>query len=194
MLTNLWELQFKKNIWFVDKAVVPIQNRFKYYNHEITEGILQKGKAVSLYFSYAPADEPLQTQLAKHLSKLERDKNITSWSQRQILPGDEPAQVINQQLSTADIILLLVSANSLADDTCYNLEIQWAMKRHQAGEARVVPILLRPAEWVGAPFSQLPMLPKNCQPVATWTNPDEAFQEIAEGIRAVALEIRREKE
>ena len=105
-------------------------------------------------------------------------------------PGDEPAQVINQQLNTADIIPLLISANSLADDTCYNLEIQRAMERHQAGEAHVIPILLRPVGWAGAPFSQLDVLPKNHQPVITWANQDKAFQENAECIREVALDLR----
>ncbi len=37
-----------------------------------------------------------------------------------------------------------------------------------------------------APFSQLEALPQNHQPVTTWANQDEAFREIAEGIRAVA--------
>jgi hypothetical protein len=99
---------------------------------------------------------------------------------------------MNQQLNTADIILLLISAHSLADDTCYNLEIQRAMERHQAGGARVIPILLHPVDLAGAPFSQLEVFPKN-QPVTTWANQDEAFREIAEGIRAVAMEIRKQK-
>jgi hypothetical protein len=111
------------------------------------------------------------------------------WSQRQILPRDKPAQTINQQLNTADIILLLISANSLADDTCYNLEIQRAMERHQANEAHVIPILLRPVDWIGASFSSLTVLPKNHQPVTTWDNQDEAFQEIAGGIRKVAMQV-----
>ena len=111
--------------------------------------------------------------------KIIRDKVITTWSQRQIFPGDEPTQVINQQLNTADIILLLISANSLADDTCYNLEIQRAIERHQAGEARVIPILLRPVDWAGAPFSHLRSCPKNRQPLVTWANQDKIFSEIA---------------
>jgi hypothetical protein len=75
--------------------------------------------------------------------------------------------------------------------TSYNLEIQRAIERHQAGEARVIPILLRPVDWAGAPFSQLEVLPKNHQPVTTWASQDEAFREIAEGIRAVAMERRK---
>jgi hypothetical protein len=65
------------------------------------------------------------------------------------------------------------------------------IERHQAGEARVIPILLRPVDWQGALFNQLNVLPKNHQPVTTWPNPDEAFREIAAGIRAVAMEVRK---
>lgn len=64
-------------------------------------------------------------------------------------------------------------------------------ERHQAGEARVIPILLRPVYWAGAPFSQLEVLPKNHQPVTTWANQDAAFREI-EGIREVALDWRQQ--
>jgi hypothetical protein len=60
----------------------------------------------------------------------------------------------------------------------------------QAVKAQL-PILLRPVDWQGAPFSQLDVLPKSPQPVTTWPNQDEAFQEIAAGIRAVAMAVRK---
>ncbi|NER78416.1 MAG: TIR domain-containing protein [Leptolyngbya sp. SIO1D8] len=189
-LTDIMEHKYIPQLFWV---IPTIQSRCKFYNYEIFYGIVPEGKTISLYLSYAPADEALQTQLANHLTLLEREEIITSWSQHRILPGDEPAQVINQKLNTADIILLLISANSLADDTCYHLEIQRAIERHQASEARVIPILLRPVDWAGASFNQLDLLPKNHQPVISWNNQDEAFQEIAEDIRAVAMEVRRKK-
>nr|WP_240966768.1 HEAT repeat domain-containing protein [Nodosilinea sp. P-1105] len=178
----------------IQKLMTVIQANCKFYNYEVAENVIPQGKTVSLYFSYAPADAPLQTQLAKHLTLLEHQGVITSWSSHQILPGEDRTQTIHQQLNTADIILLLISPDAIADDTCYHLEIQRAIERHQAGEARVIPILLRPVDWQGAPFSQLDVLPKNHEPVTTWPNPDKAFQEIAEGIRQVAMEMRREKD
>jgi hypothetical protein len=110
-----------------------------------------------------------------------------------MLPGDDRTQVINDRLNSTDIILLLISADSIADHTCYDIEINRAMEHHQAGEARVIPILLRPVDWQGAPFSQLPVLPRNKQPVTSWSDRDAAFREIAEGIREVAIELRRTK-
>ena len=70
-------------------------------------------------------------------------------------------------LITTDILPLQTSINSLADDTCYHLEIQRAIERPQAGEARVIPILLRPVGWQSALDRQLDVLPKNHQPVTT---------------------------
>lgn len=187
-LVTLWKSSQGKEYY---SAISKIQSFCKYYNYEIARGIISQGQTASLYASCAPADEALQTQLANHLTLLERQGVITSWSSRQILPGNDRTQTIHQQLNTANIILLLISPDAIADDTCYHLEIQSAMERHQSGEARVIPILLRPVDWQGAPFGQLDVLPKNHQPVTTWPNQDEAFQEIAAGIREIALELRR---
>ena len=170
-----------------------IQANCNFYNYETAHNLLPPGKTIALYVSSAPSDADLQTQLANHLNLLERQEIITSWHHRQMLPGDEPAQVINDRLNSADIILLLISADSISDHTCYDIEINRAMERHQAGEARVIPILLRPVDWQGAPFSQLPVLPRNQQPVTSWGDRDAAFQAIAEGIRAVAMAVRQEK-
>ncbi|MBT9316287.1 HEAT repeat domain-containing protein [Leptothoe spongobia] len=168
-----------------------IQDRFQFYNYEIASGFVQSDKAILLYFSYASKDKDLKDKLIDHLSFLQREGVIINWDNRQILPGDESAKIINQHLNIANIILLLISANSLADDTC-SLEIKRAMERHQAGKACVIPILLRPVDWAGAPFSQLDVLPKKHQPITTWANQDEAFREITAGIREVVMEMRRE--
>jgi len=58
-----------------------------------------------------------------------------------------------------------------------------AIERHEAGEARVIPVILRPVDWQDAPFSKLQALPKDGRPVTTWPNIDEAFLDIARGIR-----------
>lgn len=65
------------------------------------------------------------------------------------------------------------------------------MERHQQREARVVPVILRDCDWDFAPFSKLQALPKDGKPVAAWANRDEAFKNIALGIRSVAEELNR---
>lgn len=57
------------------------------------------------------------------------------------------------------------------------------MKRHKAGEAQVIPIILKPCDWTGAPFGKLQALPQNAKPVTKWDDRDDAFLNIAQGIR-----------
>ncbi|MCP3392344.1 hypothetical protein NLM27_26705 [Bradyrhizobium sp. CCGB12] len=42
---------------------------------------------------------------------------------------------MDRHIETDDIILLLVSADFLASDYCYDIEMTRAMERHEAGDA-----------------------------------------------------------
>ncbi|MEM9448217.1 MAG: SUMF1/EgtB/PvdO family nonheme iron enzyme [Cyanobacteria bacterium P01_E01_bin.6] len=145
--------------------------------------------AVELFFSYSHKDEALRDQLATHLKLLERQGIISSWHDRKIVPGSEWAGDIDHSLGSADIILLLISADFLASDYCWDIEIQKALARHDAGETTVIPVILRPVDWSSAPFARLQALPKNAQSVVTWNPPDLAFMDIAKGIRLKAEEL-----
>lgn len=146
---------------------------------------------VDVFFSYSHRDERLRDKLALHLALLQRQGVITSWHDRNISAGSEWAQAIDEQLNSAKIILLLISDHFLASDYCYDIEMQRAIARHEAGEAVVIPIILKPVDWRGAPFGKLQALPKDGKPVTKWSNRDEAFLNIAQGIReaAQALEV-----
>src|SRR5436305_14218404 len=100
--------------------------------------------AVNVFISYAHEDELLRQQLDTHLSLLRRQELISDWHDRQILAGDDWRRDIDQHLETASIILLLISPDFLASDYCYEIEMQRALERHKLGEARVIPIILRP--------------------------------------------------
>ena len=83
----------------------------------------------------------------KHLSLLQRQGVIQTWHDRNINAGDDWKQQIDDNLNTATVILLLISADFLASDYCYEIEMQRALERHNAGEARVIPVILRPVDW-----------------------------------------------
>ncbi|WP_346289424.1 AAA-like domain-containing protein [Sphaerothrix gracilis] len=143
-------------------------------------------EAVDVFFSYSHRDERLRDKLALHLAMLQRQGVIKSWHDRKISAGSEWAKEIDDQLNAADIILLLVSDHFLASDYCYDIEMKRAVERHDAGEAIVVPIILKPVDWSGAPFGKLQAFPKDAKPVTKWSNRDEAFLNIAQGIREAA--------
>lgn len=149
----------------------------------------QSTKAIKVFYSYSRKDEDLRDEMENCLKTLKRQGIIEDWHDRKIGAGSEWAGEINERLNTADIILLLVSPDFLASDYCYDVEVKRAMERHEAGQARVIPVLLRVSDWQHAPFSKLQALPKNAKPVKKWEDRDEAFQEIAEGIRKAVEEM-----
>ena len=146
-------------------------------------------KPIEVFFSYSHKDEKLRDKLANHLKILERQRFISGWHDRQITAGSEWAGKIDEHLNTAHIILLLVSDDFLASDYCYDIEMKRALERHEAGEARVIPVILRPCLWQSAPFGKLQALPTGACPVTDWQNRDKAFLDIAQGIKTAVEEI-----
>ena len=144
---------------------------------------------VSLFYSYSHKDEALRDELETHLTLLRRQGVVRGWYDRRIPAGTEWAGQIDQHLEAADVILLLVSADFLASDYCYDKEMKRALERHGAGAARVIPVILRPCDWQSAPFWKLQALPKDGKPVTTWKDRDEAFTDIARGIRGAAASL-----
>jgi hypothetical protein len=146
---------------------------------------LPTDNAVEIFYSYSHRDEDLREELEKQLSLLKKRGLIRTWHDRKIEPGTEWDRTISNRLNSADIILLLISADFLSSDYCYDIEMTRAMERHEAREARVIPIILRHVDnWQAAPFGKLQALPKGGKPVKSWTDRDEAFADIARGIRS----------
>ncbi len=131
----------------------------------------------------------MRDELAKHLSLLKRRGVIQSWHDRQIGAGVEWEAEIAAHLESAQIILLLISADFMASDFCYDNELQRALERHCKNEARVIPIILRACDWHGAEFGALQALPKDALAVTSWPNQDEAWTNVAQGIRRAVEQL-----
>jgi hypothetical protein len=145
--------------------------------------------AVEVFFSYSHKDEKLRDSVAKHLSQLKHEGLIRDWHDRRIPAGTEWDGEIDGHLKSAHVIVLLVSSDFLASRYCHDVEVKRAMERHEAGDARVIPVILRQCDWHSAPFGKLLALPKDGRAVTSWSNRDEAFTDVAKGIRAAAKEV-----
>ncbi len=141
----------------------------------------------SVFFSYCHKDEALRDQLETHLAMLKRQGVISMWHDRRLVAGDNVDAGIAIELDRADIILMLVSPDFLASDYCYGVEVARALERYAAGEARVIPVILRPCDWQAAPFGKLLAAPTDGRPVTKWPDPDDAFLDITKAIRAAAI-------
>jgi hypothetical protein len=144
---------------------------------------------IEIFLSYAHEDETLRKELEKQLIIFQRQGLIDVWHDRMISAGKEWDCEVDVRLNQSHIILLLVSSDFMASDYCYSVEVKRAMEKHEAGEARVIPIILRPVYWQGALFGRLQALPKDGKSVISWQNSDEAFFEVAEGIRKAVEEL-----
>ena len=139
-----------------------------------------------IFISYAHKDEDLKKELEKHLSELERQGIVTTWSDEQIRPGEELDSAIQKKLERADIILLLVSPDFLTSTYCREVETVKALEQRHTRGSITIPVILRPCDWHRAPFGRRKALPKDGKPVVKYPSRDDAFLEIAKALGSEA--------
>jgi hypothetical protein len=150
---------------------------------------MPEGSPLRLFISYSHKDVSLRVTLGDHLAALQLEGVIETWHDRLISAGQEWAGEIKAELEAADIILCLVSAGFLASPYCQDKELKRALERHRAGEALVIPVILKPSDWSSSALGPLQALPANAKPVTKWSNRDEAFTSVAQGIRQAARKL-----
>jgi hypothetical protein len=139
--------------------------------------------------SYAHRDERLRDELEKHLSPLKRRALIETWYDRRITPGSVLHMAIDAHLATADLVLLLISPDFINSDYCYQREMRAALQRHRRGQARIIPVILRPVDWHDTPIGKILATPRDGKPVTTWHRRDEAFLDVVTSIRRAAEDL-----
>ena len=136
-----------------------------------------------IFYSYSHQDKALRDNLEKQLTVLKQNELITDWHDGEISAGTEWDAEIKKNLNAADIILLLVSADFLASVYIEKVELKQALERHEAGQARVIPIILRDCDWRSSTLGKLQALPKDGKAITKWKDQDEAYLDVVNGIR-----------
>ena len=108
------------------------------------------------------------------------------------MAGEKWEDKIDENLERADLILLLISADFIASNYCWEKEMMRALERDAAQEAKVVPVILRDVNWAGAPFSKLQSLPEGGRAVVLWSDRDSAWRNVSEGIERIVQQMRAE--
>ncbi|HEX8775484.1 MAG TPA: TIR domain-containing protein [Pyrinomonadaceae bacterium] len=139
--------------------------------------------------SDARKDKNFLETLGKFLVNRRRANQIVEWHTGLLQAGLERDVHIAQHLNEADILILLVSVDFLNSSSAYDREMKIAMERHNAGKARVIPILLRECETSDTPFARLSPLPEGGKPVDQHKNKDAVFTAIAKAIGNVIQEL-----
>ena len=158
-------------------------------------GQSQESKAgeAKVFISYAHRDARYRQQLETHLSALRRQGAIAEWHDQKIMPGAQWRDAIDQNLDSADCVLLLVTPDFIASDYCYSIEMQRALEKHREGRALVIPVIVRPADWQHTPLRDLEALPEGAKPVIEWARRDRAWLSVAEGVRLALVSSSQAK-
>ena len=142
------------------------------------------------FISYSHKDDWALDRLHTHFAMLSRKGQITEWYDRNILAGQDIDQEVLEQLESCVLFLPLVSPDFLASTYCYEQEMTRAFVRHNAGEIRIVPIIVEPCDWKASPLRSLKALPRDGKPIVNWPNQNEAFLDIVSELRRVLTELK----
>jgi len=149
-------------------------------------------KPLRIFCSYSHKDEEHLNELRTWLRGLEQQELIEWWHDREIVPSWEWEEAIDKNLRSAEIIILLVTPDFMGSDYVYEKEIRRAVERHDSGEARLIPVIVRPADWEWARFGKVQVLPKDARPITTWDNRDEGWLDVVRGIRRAVEDLKNE--
>lgn len=214
-------LEIKKNISF-DNLLVATQTSDFMPSKELKEAINSKSMMVKnqlgsyekiepihyhileeyktlpkrVFLSYSHKDEKYKEQLDNHLSALKRSGKIETWNDRKIDGGSDWDKTIKENMEKADIFLFLISADFMASEFIWNVEIRHAISSGKT----VVPIFLRPCDFKvenyfpGEPeFHKKQGFPRDkssemqwiTNPSPSWPTIDHAYLNVVEGLKSL---------
>lgn len=143
---------------------------------------------LTIFCAYSQRDTLMVKDFLRYLTSLQRKGLIKIIESTEVRMENDWEYEIDGQLARADIVLTFLSPDFLNSNYIYSIEMKQALKRSEKGETRVIPIILRPVYWEATPLAKLQALPKNGKAIATWSNWDEAFTEIAKEITKIVTD------
>jgi len=155
-------------------------------------GTVAPAEGIEVFFLYADVDEDkrLVDKLERHLAAMQKQRLITTWRKGKLRPGEDEMSVMSAHMDRAKIILLMVSPDFMALHYLDGTEVEQAMEKRKKGTI-VIPVLLRPTDYRGAPFEGLMPLPTNRKPVAEWSSADSALYDVTLEMRKVVEGLKK---
>ena len=157
--------------------------------HRIVRAVAKEANnfaPIRLFVGAVAQDRELKDALLNHISLLRRQGLIATWHEGNIAAGSDWEAVLSENFRIAQIVLLLVSADFIANKFYEGMDRAFEEK-HRSGI--VMPVLVRDVDLTDSIFDKIH--PLNRRPVARSTNQDQAWTRVARKIRAAVATIRR---
>lgn len=150
---------------------------------------------IKIFIAYSRQDRKYLEELRTYLHPLIKTERLEIWEDGEIIAGSNWDETIQNHLQSADIILLLISAKSLASNYFYKKEMQHAIRRHENKEAIAIPIILSSCYWQvpKLKLNTLQALPQNAKPIKSWSDDSQAYTSVVSGIEKTIQSIKTQK-
>ncbi|SDP76146.1 toll/interleukin-1 receptor domain-containing protein [Clostridium gasigenes] len=142
-------------------------------------------RKLKVFLSYSHENEDMKKKLSNALIMLKRNEKIETWDDSCILAGSTLDESISRELESADIIVLLVSTDFLVSEYCFSIEMKRALERHKNNEAVVIPVILKPCDWLNSKLKKLKCIPKDGKPISKYEDQDDAYEVVRKEIQSV---------
>ena len=141
-----------------------------------------------IFIAYAREDKPLLQKLRTHLNVMKRQQHCEIFYDGEIMPGETWDERLKAELHTAQIFVLLVTADFLDSDYVNETELPKILDRRSKGEAEVIAVILKDCLWEYTELQHLQVVLKDERPI-------EAVDAYAHAAREVfrVIEGRNEK-
>jgi hypothetical protein len=119
-----------------------------------------------IFISYSHRDEQWKDRLVKQLKVLEMEGYYQLWDGRHIELGQDWLPEIRTALNTADVAVMLISADFLTSDFIRNQEVPLLLKRRINEGTVVIPLIVKPCPWQGVKWlAHIQAFPKDGVPL-----------------------------
>ena len=157
---------------------------------------------INMFIIYAREDMDIKQRLLLHLNPFKNAFNAVIWHDGNIEAGQEWKPHIESRLDQTDIFILLVSVDFMNSEFINQVEFKYAIERHKEKKAIMIPVIINYCQWdIDLSFKEftfnlkdLQVLPTEGKPIGDWKTPEQAFNNIAAGIRTALSSIKFARE
>ena len=134
-------------------------------------------KIVQVFIAHVREDAPFLQELLGHLKPLEAEGLCHVFTDEQITMGKEWEAEVKNALNESDVILLLISSDFVQSSYFKQFELEKTLYRYRHGQALILPVIVRPANWQDLPVNRYQTLPKEGYPISSYSDRESAWKE-----------------
>jgi internalin A len=169
-----------------------VNNLLAKYKH-LVPFTVEGAEPKKIFVSYSHNNTVWLGKIKSHLSGLRRKNLIKDWTDQEIQAGEKWNEKIIDELKKADIVILLLSADFIASDYIWEVELKKVLDNRKT----IIPIYIESCDLAAIPnfngteekISNFEIIPKDengkLRPINLWANEAEALTKVASRIREV---------